>query len=174
VDLGSMILDTGPRRNTRMRVEGERPTGDEQRDFEETLAQFKRGIEENIETDDYEAHYDLGVAFREMGLLDEAIAEFQKALRAPEGRLRTSEALGLTFFDKGQFAIAETILRRAVDGLDAGDDEKIGALYWLGRACEAQEKRREAMASYERALAVDIRFMDLGERVHRLAAGPAQ
>jgi tetratricopeptide (TPR) repeat protein len=174
VDLGSMILDSGPRRNTRMRVEGERPTGDEQRDFEETLAQFKRGIEENIETDDYEAHYDLGVAFREMGLLDEAIAEFQKALRAPEGRLRTSEALGLTFFDKGQFAIAETILRRAVDGLDAGDDEKIGALYWLGRACEAQEKRREAMASYERALAVDIRFMDLGERVHRLAAGPAQ
>ena len=49
---------------------GERPTGDEQRDFEETLAQFKRGIEDNIDTDDYQAHYDLGVAFREMGLLD--------------------------------------------------------------------------------------------------------
>ena len=174
VDLGSMILDSGPRRDSRMRVQGERPTGDEQRDFEETLAQFKRGIEENIDTDDYEAHYDLGVAFREMGLLDEAIAEFQKALRAPEGRLRTSEALGLTFFDKGQFAIAETILRRAVDGLGGADDEKIGALYWLGRACEAQEKRREAIMSYERALAVDIRFMDLGDRVHRLAAERVQ
>ena len=174
VDLGSMILDTGPRRDSRMRVQGERPTGDEQRDFEETLAQFKRGIEENIDTDDYEAHYDLGVAFREMGLLDEAIAEFQKALRAPEGRLRTSEALGLTFFDKGQFAIAETILRRAVDGLGGADDEKIGALYWLGRACEAQEKRREAITSYERALAVDIRFMDLGDRVHRLAGERVQ
>jgi len=172
VDLGSMILDSGPRRDSRMRVQGERPTGDEQRDFEDTLAQFKRGIEENIDTDDYEAHYDLGVAFREMGLMDEAIAEFQKALRAPEGRLRTSEALGLTFFDKGQFAIAETILRRAVEGLEGGDDEKIGALYWLGRACEAQEKRRDAIASYERALAVDIRFMDLGERVHRLAGQP--
>ena len=169
-----MILDSGPRRDSRMRVRGERPTGDEQRDFEETLAQFKRGIEDNIDTDDYQAHYDLGVAFREMGLLDEAIAEFQKALRAPEGRLRTSEALGLTFFDKGQFAIAETILRRAVDGLEGADDDKIGALYWLGRACEAQEKRLEAITSYERALAVDIRFMDLGERVHRLGAGRAQ
>lgn len=174
VDLGSMILDRGPRRDTRMRVETERPTGDEQRDFEQTLAQFKRGIEENIDTDDYQSHYDLGVAFREMGLLDEAIAEFQKALRSPEGRLRTSEALGLTFFDKGQFAIAETILRRAVDGLNAGDDEKIGALYWLGRACEAQDKRREAIASYERALAVDIRFMDLGARVRRLASGAGE
>jgi tetratricopeptide (TPR) repeat protein len=169
-----MILDRGPRRDSRMRVESERPTGDEQRDFEQTLAQFKRGIEENIESDDYQSHYDLGVAFREMGLLDEAIAEFQKALRSPEGRLRTSEALGLTFFDKGQFAIAETILRRAVDGLDGADDEKIGALYWLGRACEAQEKRGEAIASYERALAVDIRFMDLGARVRRLVAGRAE
>ncbi|MBA2626537.1 MAG: tetratricopeptide repeat protein, partial [Gemmatimonadales bacterium] len=155
-------------------VQTERPTGDEQRDFEQTLAQFKRGIEENIGTDDYQTHYDLGVAFREMGLLDEAIAEFQKALRAPDGRLRTSEALGLTFFEKGQFAIAETVLRRAVDGLDAGDDEKIGALYWLGRACEAQDKRGPAVTSYERALAVDIRFMDLSDRVRRLLAGQAQ
>ncbi len=170
VDFGSMVLDRGVTRDTRMRVESERPTGDEQRDFEQTLAQFKRGIEQNIETDDFQSHYDLGVAFREMGLLDEAIAEFQKALRAPEGRLRTSEALGLTFFDKGQFAIAETILRRAVDAADGAEDDKIGALYWLGRSCEAQDKAAEATASYERALAVDIRFRDLGERVRRLGA----
>ncbi len=174
VDLGSMIIDREAPRDTRMRVEGERPTGDEQRDFQETLAQFKRGIEQNLGSDDFEAHYDLGVAFREMGLLDEAIAEFQKALRAPEGRLRTSEALGLTFFDKGQFAIAETILRRAVAGIEGGDDDKIGALYWLGRSCEAQDKREDAIASYERALAVDIRFRDLGERIHRLSAARPQ
>ena len=61
-----------------------------------------------------------------------------------------------------------------MDGLDGADDEKIGALYWLGRACEAQEKRGDAIASYERALAVDIRFMDLGARVRRLAAGRAE
>ncbi len=174
VDLGSLILETSAPRDMRMRVVTEQPTGDEQRDFEDTLAQFKRGIEANISTDDYQTHYDLGVAFREMGLLDEAIAEFQKALRAPDGRLRTSEALGLTFYDKGQYAIAETILRRAIDTLDAGDDEKIGALYWLGRSCEAQEKRGAAITSYERALAVDIRFMDLSERIRRLGAGQPQ
>jgi tetratricopeptide (TPR) repeat protein len=105
-----------------------------------------------------------------MGLLDEAIAEFQKALRAPEGRLRTSEALGTAFFDKGQFGIAETVLRRAVDTEAGGDEAKIGLLYWLGRAVEAQGKAPEALRCYERALAVDIRFMDLGERVPRLAA----
>jgi tetratricopeptide (TPR) repeat protein len=173
VDLGSLIMDdTGPRRDTRMRVQGlPPPTDDEQRNFEETLAAFKRGIEENVELDDYHTHYDLGVAFKEMGLLDEAIAEFQKALRAPDGRLRTAEALGTAFFDKGQFAVAENLLRRAVETLAGADDEKIGLLYWLGRAREAQGKGADALGAYERALAVDIRFMDIGERVHRLGAG---
>ena len=90
-----------------MRIDRREPQDqDEQREFHEILEQFKRGIEENLETDDYQAHYDLGVAFKEMGLLDEAIAEFQKALRAPDGRLRTSEALGMAFFEKGQFAVS--------------------------------------------------------------------
>ena len=172
VDLGSLVLGGPVRpRDTRMRVEGATPTDDEQKNFEETLAEFKRGIEQNLDVDDYQTHYDLGVAFKEMGLLDEAIAEFQKALRAPEGRLRTSEALGVAFFDKGQFGIAETVLRRGVDGEAGGDEAKIGLLYWLGRAAEAQGKVPEALTAYERALAVDIRFMDLGERVPRLTAG---
>ncbi len=172
VDLGSLIMDeSGPRRDTRMRVAGLSPSDDEQRNFEETLAAFKRGIEENVELEDYHTHYDLGVAFKEMGLLDEAIAEFQKALRAPEGRLRTAEALGTAFFDKGQFAVAENLLRRAVETLAGADDEKIGLLYWLGRAREAQGKSPDALVAYERALAVDIRFMDIGERVQRLGAG---
>jgi tetratricopeptide (TPR) repeat protein len=178
VDLGSLVIDeAGPReRDTRMKMEGaaEPPTsGDEQRDFDEMLAAFKRGIEENLDAEDYQAHYDLGVAFKEMGLLDEAIAEFQKALRTPEreGRLRTSEALGQAFFEKGQYAIAESVLRRGVDGLAGGDDEKIGLIYWLGRSQEEQGKTDGARASYERAMAVDIRFMDLGERIHRITAG---
>lgn len=172
VDLGSLVLEPEGPRDTRMTLEGpEEPpsSGDEQRDFEEMLDAFKRGIEENLGEDDHQAHYDLGVAFKEMGLLDEAIGEFQKALRGADGRLRTAEALGQCFFEKGQFGIAETVLRRALEE-PGGDDEKIGLIYWLGRAFEAQGKRTEASASYERALAVDIRFMDLSERVQRLTA----
>jgi tetratricopeptide (TPR) repeat protein len=170
VDLGSLVLEQAAPRDTRMRIESAKPTDDEQKNFEEMLAEFKRGIEQNLDADDYQSHYDLGVAYKEMGLLDEAIAEFQKALRSPEGRLRASEALGVAFFDKGQFGIAETVLRRAADGETGGDEAKIGVLYWLGRAAEAQGKTPDALRCYERALAVDIRFMDLGERVPRLTA----
>jgi tetratricopeptide (TPR) repeat protein len=172
VDLGSMVRDDHNKRDTRMRVNRRDPTGqDEQREFHEILEQFKRGIDENLESDDYQSHYDLGVAFKEMGLLDEAIGEFQKALRASEGRLRTSEALGMAFFEKGQYAVCESVLRRAVEGLDGSDEAKIGLLYWMGRAAEAQGKKADAMASYERAMAVDIRFLDLSQRMHRLTAG---
>nr|MBA2459062.1 tetratricopeptide repeat protein [Gemmatimonadales bacterium] len=175
VDLGSMILEGDGPRDTRMRIERREPEDeDEQREFKEILDQFKRGIEQNLDSEDYEAHYDLGIAFKEMGLLDEAIAEFQKALRAPDGRLRTSEALGQCFFEKGQHAIAESVLRRAVESIEGGDEAKIGLIYWLGRAAEAQSKDAAAIANYERAMAVDIRFMDLGERIHRLTAGPRE
>jgi tetratricopeptide (TPR) repeat protein len=169
VDLGALILDDDRVKDTRMRVEGEEPTGDEQKDFQEMLVAFRRGIDENLDAGDFEAHYDLGVAFKEMGLLDEAIAEFQKALRSPEVRLKTSEALGSAFYEKGQFAIAEAILRRAVESLGASDDEQIGLIYWLGRAQEAQGKLDPAITTYERVLAVDIGFMDASGRMSKLA-----
>jgi tetratricopeptide (TPR) repeat protein len=174
VDLGAMVLDeAAPRADTRIRVEDEEPTGDEEADFRQILQQFKSGLERGLAADDFQTHYDLGIAFREMGLLDEAIAEFQKALRAPEGRLRTAEALGGCFFEKGQFPVAGAILRRAVDTLAGGDDEKIGLLYWLGRAEEEQGRGAEAVQHYQRALAVDIGFRDLNERLGRLAGGGA-
>ncbi|TFG51602.1 MAG: tetratricopeptide repeat protein [Gemmatimonadales bacterium] len=174
IDLGALILEEEKIRDPRMKVEAEQQTGDEQRDFQDMLSQFKRGIDENIDAEDFESHYDLGVAFKEMGLLDEAISEFQKALRAPAGRLKTSEALGTAFYEKGQFAIAEAILRRAVESLGATEDEQIGLIYWLARAQEAQGHSSAAIPSYQRVLAVDIGFQDAGVRMSKLArAGDA-
>jgi tetratricopeptide (TPR) repeat protein len=169
VDLGALVLEDELEMDTRMRVEDEEPTGDEERDFAEMLSQFKRGIEANIAEEDWQAHYDLGVAFKEMGLLDEAIAEFQKALRSAAGRLRTAEALGSCFFDKGQFSVAATVMRRAIETDPSGDDAKIGLLYWLGRCGEEMGKHTDAVGCYQRVFALDIRFQDVAERVKRLA-----
>ena len=170
VDLSAMILEEDlPVRDTRMKVADEEPTGDEERDFQEMLARFKQGIDENIDEGDFQSHYDLGVAFKEMGLLDEAIAELQKALRAPDGKLRSSEALGVCFIDKGAYVVAESILRRALDLPASGDQERLGVLYWLGRALEEQGKKVEARELYGRVFAVDIRFRDVGARSKALA-----
>jgi tetratricopeptide (TPR) repeat protein len=170
VDLGALILDPEPEKDTRMRVDQGEPESEEDVDFRETLDQFMQGVNANIDAGDFQAHYDLGIAFKEMGLLDEAIAQFQKALRSPDGRLRASEALGGAFFDKGRFAIAEAVLSRAIESLPEADDAKIALIYWLGRALEAQGKTDAAVRCYERALAVDITFLDLGDRLQRLTS----
>ena len=172
IDLGSMLTDDddeAPQKDTRLRVEDEEPTGDEEQDFHDMLARFKQGIDENIDEADFQSHYDLGVAFKEMGLLDEAIAELQKALRAPEGKLRTSEMLGVCFFEKGAYVVAESILRRGLDLPASGDQERLGILYWLGRALEQQGKKADARDLYGRVFAVDIRFLDAEQRVKALA-----
>jgi len=172
IDLGSMLTEDDedmPQKDTRLRVEDEEPTGDEEQDFHDMLARFKQGIDENIDEADFQSHYDLGVAFKEMGLLDEAIAELQKALRSPEGKLRTSEMLGVCFFDKGAYGVAESILRRGLDIPASGDQERLGILYWLGRALEQQGKKADARELYGRVFAVDIRFLDAEQRVKALA-----
>jgi len=172
IDLGSMLTDDDedvPQKDTRLRVEDEEPTGDEEQDFQDMLARFKQGIDENIDEADFQSHYDLGVAFKEMGLLDEAIAELQKALRAPEGKLRTSEMLGICFFEKGAYGVAESILRRGLDLPASGDQERLGILYWLARALEQQGKKADARELYGRVFAVDIRFLDAEQRVKALA-----
>lgn len=168
VDLGDLILGDEQEKSARMIGKEER-LGDEQRDFEVMLSQFKKGIEENIDEADAEAHYDLGVAFKEMGLLEEAIGEFQKALRSDDTRLQAAEALGLCFYERGQLQVAATVMRRAVDTDPAGDDAKIGLLYWLGRCDEEQSKGAAALAYYERVFALDIKFQDVGKRVSALS-----
>jgi tetratricopeptide (TPR) repeat protein len=170
VDLSAMMLeDEAPEKDSRMTVADEEPTGDEEQDFHDMLARFKQGIDENIDETDFQSHYDLGVAFKEMGLLDEAIAELQKALRAPDGKLRTSEMLGVCFFEKAAYGVAESILRRGLELPASGDQERLGILYWLGRALEEQGKKADARDLYGRVFAVEIRFLDVEQRSKALA-----
>jgi tetratricopeptide (TPR) repeat protein len=173
VDLASLLLEEEAPKDTRMRIEDEEPSGDEEQDFQTMLTAFKRGVEANVEEEDFQSHYDLGIAYKEMGLLDEAIAEFQKALRSPEGRLKASEALGLCFFEKGQFTVADTIFRRALELPASGDAERIGLLYWLGRTQEELGRGADGLTFYNRVFAVDITFQDVSQRVQSLSRAGA-
>ena len=164
VNLGDFLRDDAQPKDTRMVVPEHEPTGDEEADFADMLRKFKQGLAENVEADDYQSHYDLAIAFREMGLIDEAIAEFQKALGSPTNRLATYEALGQCFMDKKQFKLASSILGRALNER-ASEDQLVGVLYLLGLAAEAQGNPAEALGYYQRVFVVDIQFRDIGERM---------
>ena len=170
VSLGDWLREDEEPKSTRMVVEEKEPTGDENADFQDMLRKFKQGVAQNVEEEDHESHYDLGVAYKEMGLLDEAIAEFQKALRGTQRRVRTFEALGQCFLEKGQLPVALTILQRALVEPGVGDDQLVGVLYLLGYASEGLKKYVEAKGYYDRVFAVDIQFRDITARLEAVEA----
>jgi tetratricopeptide (TPR) repeat protein len=172
VDLAAWMDEDERPRSTRMIAEGvKEPEDDAQADFAEMLERFKEGVAANLDEGDFQSHYDLGIAYREMGLLDEAIAEFQKALRATDDRVKTYEALGQCFLEKRHYPVAITLLGRALTDGRHGDDTLIGVLYMLGSACEAVGRHAEARTYYERVYAVDIQFRDVNDRLAAVEQG---
>jgi tetratricopeptide (TPR) repeat protein len=168
VNLGDWLRGDESQKSTRMVVQEQEPSGDEEADFQDMLRKFKQGIAENIDDEDHQSHYDLGVAYKEMGLLDEAIAEFQKALRAPTNRVPTYEALGQSFMEKEQYPMAATILSRALNEKGVSDDQLVGVLYLLGRCAEERGQVDAAVDYYHRVFVVDIQFRDVGDRLTAL------
>ena len=168
VNLGEWLRDDDQPKSTRMVVQEQAPTGNEQADFADMLRAFKQGVAQNVEDEDHQAHYDLGVAYKEMGLVDEAIAEFQKALRGPNDRVRAYESLGQCFLEKSQFQVAATLLSRALVEPRQTDEQLVGVLYLLGYCNEALQQWGEALVYYQRVFAVDIEFRDVSDRISAL------
>ena len=169
VDLGALIFDEGEtEKTTRFQVAYQEPTGDEEADFAKMLSQFKAKVAENFDLSDVKAHHDLGTAYKEMGLLDEAVEKFQQALRAEPGHLPTYEILGQTFMEKGELATAVKVLERALKVPAQVEDEFIGIYYYLGRAHQDLGHVDQAIEFFDRVFALDINFADVTERLRTL------
>lgn len=153
---------------TRFFIQESEPTGDEDHDFAELLNQFRKKLAEHVPENDAGSHYDLGLAFKEMGLIDDAISEFQIALRAGQDRLKVFEELGQCFILKDQHNIAVKVLSRALQFDHRDEIELIGVYYFLGRAYEELGQGPSARDAYERVMGLDIRFEDVQERIGRL------
>lgn len=169
IDLGEWLEQHRTPSSTRMVAHDEEPENNEQKDFGEMLDKFKAGISRNVDEEDYESHYDLGIAFREMGLLDEAIGSFQKAARGHDQLVRASEAIGQCFMDKGEAGVTVTVLERLLRREGLPDSQLVGVLYLLGRAAESLGREEEAASYYQRVLAVQIGFRDAADRLSSLA-----
>jgi tetratricopeptide (TPR) repeat protein len=147
---------------------GEKPNGPLGDLFEEFRSELG---EVDKEEEDLETHYNLGIAYREMGLLEEAIGEFQKVASAADKgpafryAMQCCTLLGLAFMEKGQPAIAAIWYERALKtpGLD---QESILALrYDLGVAQELAGDATAAFNSFSQVYAINIDYRDVSERI---------
>jgi pilus assembly protein FimV len=154
----------------------EKPAGPaEHSPLKEVFDDFRAELGEmGVEDEDLETHYNLGTAFREMGLLDEAISEFQKVAKATErGKpfryvMQCCTLLGLAFMEKGQPGIAAIWYERAL--LTPGiEPESILALrYDLGVAQESAGEPAAALKSYSQVYAMNIDYRDVADRIAAL------
>jgi tetratricopeptide (TPR) repeat protein len=124
--------------------------------------------------EDLETHYNLGVAFREMGLLEEAISEFQKVAQACDrGRpfryaMQCCTLLGLAFIEKGQPGMAAIWYERALQTPGLGPDNDLALRYDLGLAQESAGNHEAALKSFTHVYAMNIDYRDVAERIAAL------
>jgi len=143
--------------------------------LKEVFEEFRAELGEmGAEDEDLETHYNLGIAFREMGLLEEAISEFQKVAKANErGKafryaMQCCTLLGLAFMEKGQPSIAAIWYERALrtPGVDA--ESTLALRYDLGVAQESANDLDAALKSFSQVYAVNIDYRDVADRIAAL------
>jgi len=131
------------------------------------LSEFQRGIEAQL-SGDAQGHYDLAMAYREMGLLDHAVESFRMAVAHPALAHRATEMLGRCMLDQGRFdeAAAELAAGLALPGADV--ESALGLRYLLGLAHEAAGRPREALAELEQVFAVQPNYHDVAPKLRDL------
>lgn len=126
------------------------------------------------DTGDYDTHYQLAVAYQEMGLMEDSIKEFQDAINAigevdkHRRFFQCANLLGHCFMQKGMAKLALKWFNRALETPGLNSDEKKGIWYELGEAHQVDGDADNAARYFEQVYAEDVDFRDVGTRLQDL------
>ncbi|MFQ5839556.1 MAG: tetratricopeptide repeat protein [Candidatus Methylomirabilales bacterium] len=169
---GSMVsragaLQEGPEPEGFVDLSGElaREAGEFLSDLVEELHQ---GAATEVSPGDFETHYNLGIAYREMELYDEAIVAFRRAAGDPQLRVACSGLLGLCLLAKGQPEQAVEELKQGLALATGPGDARWGLLYDLATLYEAMEDWPSAIEALSQVQQEAPRFRDVRTRIRDL------
>jgi len=135
----------------------------------EVLSQFKKGIAETVPEDDAATHYDLGIAYREMGLLDDAVGEFETAAKAATRAADSWFLIGLVRIDQGRADDALAAFDRAVGSPTASQAQQAAAEYQRGIVfVDHMNKGPLALSALKRSKLLGGTSPDLDRRIQAL------
>jgi len=146
--------------------------GAEMIDVETVFEQFKRGVAEQVSEDDSDTHFDLGIAYKEMGLLPDARREFQVAMSDPRRRCLCWTMIGLIYMEEGQPRDAIEAFQSGLETPDKTPAEAVGLHYELGMACEVGGLLDQARLHYQYVFQREPQYREVGQRLQRLG-GPS-
>ena len=162
------LLPADPRRELEARAEvppAPVPKGLGDAGLAEIFSEFQRSVKEQLGDEDFATHYNLGIAYKEMGLMDEAIAEFALAEKGPERRLEAMSMIALCLGQMGKFDEATRKLRTGIALAADGSAEQKGFLYDLAGLQERSGRPAEALETLRRLAAVDPAYRDVAARL---------
>ncbi|HVP39909.1 MAG TPA: tetratricopeptide repeat protein [Candidatus Saccharimonadales bacterium] len=155
-----------PRATSRsVSVKDEVPAGGALIDLSKILEEFKQGLEQQIGPDDAKSHYDMAMAYMEMNLLGDAVAELAAASHDPELRPKCCELLGQCYLRQGRPEEAERILRRGLETHSLGEEAGLSLRYHLALALELLGNDDEARELLEQVIQLRPDFMDAAQHL---------
>ncbi|MCX7994471.1 MAG: tetratricopeptide repeat protein [candidate division WOR-3 bacterium] len=158
IDLGQVL---------RSEIEGEAMPSSLQ-SINELISQFRKEVFESIGEGDYRSHYDLGVAYKGMGLFQEAIEEFEIAAKDEKLKLKSYEMIAACFIEKGNIDEAIKVLNEGLAIPNHPVHEYFGLHFMLGNAYEMKNDLKMAIKSYINAANIDKTVPDLLKKINEL------
>lgn len=146
-------------------------------DLADMFGELKQELEQDVAAstdEDPETHYNLGVAFREMGLLDEAIGELQKVCSAVDRGhpfpqiMQTYTWLAQCFLDKGVPEAAIRWYEQALKIPNLDQETQVALHYELASAHEAAQNKPAALQHFMEVYGKNIDYRDVAERIKAL------
>ncbi len=146
---------------------------DYQVSVEEVFAEFKKGLEKVVKPEDVDTHYDLGIAYKEMGLMDDAISEFTIARKGCVGKKKEIDCLtmvGMLQVMKGDYPLAVDAFMQALTSEHSSGEVEKATRFELAMAYEGAGRPGRALAQYLKVQASDASYREVGAMVDRLSA----
>jgi tetratricopeptide (TPR) repeat protein len=143
---------------------------------EDVFNQFKKGVEQTVRKEDSATHYDLGIAYKEMGLLDDAVHEFETALGGNDRKKEVDclSMIGLCRMQKGEAAEAVKAYRRALASDHLSKEAAKAIHYELAVAYEEAGDPQAALYYFQRVAKAAPAFRDAAGRAAALGGGPGR
>ena len=133
------------------------------------FARFTAVPEEDYQQDEAETHYNLGIAYMEMGLHEEAINEFRISANDPDRKLDSLTLQGICFRDRGNHAEAEEVLTSLLSLKGLVSDRILALRYELGLLYEAAGRNEEALQAFRDIFANNPGFRDTMKKIALLS-----
>ena len=121
-----------------------------------------------LDLDELESHYDLGIAYKEMGLFGDAIKEFTVAAGNHRRRLDCLTLQAICFREKGEASKAEELLQRGLSLEVLSVAERMSLSYELAFLHETSGDLDEAINLYREVHEFNPAFHDVAHRLSSL------